>query len=126
MSILIFLSDHDACLDLREVIGIKPIKIPPKNSSLPRGLKKKYKLKNDTPVCIEMQPMGPVGFLVYVIQRAANYRWKYRHISFQCKDINLCQQWINVLKERLKAPGKIQNLGLFITGVLLGPESREK
>ena len=97
------LSDSDSSIDLCEVIGIKPIKIPPKISTL--GLKKKYKLKNDTPVCIEMQPLGPVGFSVYVVQRAANCKWRYRYISFQCKDSNICQQWINVIKEALKAPG---------------------
>ncbi|KAL4226177.1 hypothetical protein ACF0H5_014163 [Mactra antiquata] len=93
---------HDACLDLREVVGVKAIKIPPKTSTVSLG--KQYKVDDNAPFCIEMQPLGPVGFSVFFISRPGNYKWKCKQVSFQCKDSNLCLQWITAINDALKEP----------------------
>lgn len=99
----VFFTGHDACLDLKEVVGVKPIKIPPKSSTV--SLRKACKVDENVPFCIEMQPIGPVGFSVYVITRPGGHKWRCKQISFQCKDSNLCQQWITMIKEALRVPG---------------------
>ena len=90
---------HDACVDLHEVVGVKAIKIPPKTSTL--NLRTTY---------IEMQPIGPIGFSVVTISRPGGHKWKYKQISFQCKDSHLCQQWIHAIKEALRDPGLLLKL----------------
>lgn len=111
----LFTSGHDACVDLHEVIGVKTTKIPPKTSTL--SLRKSYKVDEHAPVCIEMQPIGPVGFSVVIISRPGGHKWRYKQVSFQCKDSNLCQQWINAIKDALKLPGMYFNF-LFLLNFL--------
>ncbi|XP_060571680.1 ceramide kinase-like isoform X2 [Ruditapes philippinarum] len=105
---------HDTCIDLKEVIGVKPIKIPPKSSTV--SLKRTHKVDENVPYCIEMQPIGPVGFSVYVVIRAGGHKWRCKQTAFQCKDSNLCQQWITMIKEALKAPvfNRPQKLVVFV------------
>ncbi|WAR26114.1 CERK1-like protein, partial [Mya arenaria] len=83
---------HDACIDLREIIGVKAIKIPTKSSTL--SLRKSFKVDENAPFFIEMQPLGPLGFSVVVLSQPGNHKWRYKQVSFQCKDSNLCHQWI--------------------------------
>ncbi|KAH3876609.1 hypothetical protein DPMN_000456 [Dreissena polymorpha] len=96
-----YLSGHEASLDLREVVGVKAVKIPAKSSTLSFG--KNAKVDENVPYCIEMQPIGPLGFSVVIITRPGNHRWRCKQVSFQCKDSSLCHQWITAIKEALKS-----------------------
>ena len=111
--IVLFCTDSQCCtVNLGDVIGVKPIKIPPKHSTL--SLRKSHKVGGDVPVCIEMAPVGSLGFSIYVVARPGTGKWRYDQISFQCKDSSLCQQWISALKEALKSPGKTLSHFVFI------------
>ncbi|XP_052778575.1 ceramide kinase-like [Mya arenaria] len=105
---------HDACIDLREIIGVKAIKIPTKSSTL--SLRKSFKVDENAPFFIEMQPLGPLGFSVVVLSQPGNHKWRYKQVSFQCKDSNLCHQWITAVKEALKNPifNRPQKLVVFV------------
>jgi len=115
-----FILDHDACINLQEIVGVKAIKIPTKSSSL--SLRKSYKVDENVPFCIEMQPLGPIGFSVVVVSRPGQHKWRYKQISFQCKDSSLCQQWIMAIKDALKNPGmhsQTQQIILIICSICI-------
>nr|XP_006120479.1 ceramide kinase isoform X1 [Pelodiscus sinensis] len=44
----------------------------------------------------------PHAFTVYYVKRAQKHRWRCREVTFWCIDEQLCNQWIQALKELLE------------------------
>ncbi|KAK3592499.1 hypothetical protein CHS0354_026620 [Potamilus streckersoni] len=110
--------------DMREVIGVHPVKPPSKPS---RGFKKSYNSKHDSPMFIELHPIGPLAFAVSMVTNTSKPRWRCKMINFLCTDTYLCQQWIDKIKEVLAIPAfnRPRRLLVFINP-LAGNKKAEK
>ncbi|KAL3851672.1 hypothetical protein ACJMK2_015399 [Sinanodonta woodiana] len=110
--------------DLREVIGVHPVKPPSKPS---RGFKKIYNTKHDSHLFIELQSIGPLAFAVCMVTNTSKPRWRCKTINFLCTDTLLCQHWIDKIKEVLAIPAfnRPRRLLVFINP-LAGNKKAEK
>jgi hypothetical protein len=54
---------------------------------------------------VEMQPVNPTSFDVYIVKRVAKHRWRYRILTFVCKESATCSQWIDTIRNELYAHG---------------------
>ena len=115
-------NDHDDSDDFfftgnvrcRQVVLDELITVCPEkslsHSSTPKSAKKKLAQPNhDTHLYVEMQPIHPVSFSVYVLKRTTNYKWRKKKVTFFCGSGNerLCEVWVSKIKAAISDKSKL-------------------
>ncbi|XP_070192354.1 ceramide kinase-like isoform X2 [Littorina saxatilis] len=86
-------------IPLEEVIAVQP--------HTANIAKDKFKMRNGGALyqAVELQPMHPTLFDVYIIKRAPKHRWRQKMLTFACKDHVTCSQWVEKIRDEIFAPG---------------------
>ncbi|KAK7476498.1 hypothetical protein BaRGS_00032246 [Batillaria attramentaria] len=82
-------------IPLDEVIAVQPHK--------PSPGKDKFKFRDGGAVykAIEMQPLNPTSFIIYVVKRVPKHKWRHKMLTFSCKEHQSCSQWIDKIRDVL-------------------------
>ncbi|KAK3101904.1 hypothetical protein FSP39_007228 [Pinctada imbricata] len=94
---------NKACrqIPLEELIAVCPEKSL-NHSNTPTSARRKLgSPKHDTPLYIEMEPMHPVAFSIYVLNKTPNHKWRKKKVTFFCGEEKLCDTWVVKIKETL-------------------------
>ena len=94
---------------LEELITVCPEKSL-SHSSTPKSAKKKLAQPNhETHLYVEMQPIHPVSFSVYMLKRTTNYKWRKKKVTFFCGSGNerLCEVWVSKIKAAISDKSKL-------------------
>ncbi|XP_032221254.1 ceramide kinase isoform X2 [Nematostella vectensis] len=62
---------------------------------------------------IELLPYSSTLFTIYAIKRLKHHKWREKKITFDCKDVALCREWIKAMQAILNVGGKKQAAKIY-------------